>query len=56
MEKEFFQGMRLQIVIGSRYIGGFIGDGVAEKNWLESKVEGWADYLGTLAEVSRKQP
>ena len=29
--EEFFRGMGLQIVTGSWYLGGFIGDGAAEK-------------------------
>ena len=39
-EEEFFHGMGLQVVTGSRYLGGFIGDEEAEKRWLSGKVEG----------------
>ena len=46
--------MGLQVVMGSWYLGGFIGDGAAEKIWLAGKVEGWAESVGTLAGVSHK--
>ena len=39
-EEEFFHGMGLQVVMGSWYLGGFIGDEEAEKRWLSGKVEG----------------
>ena len=48
--------MGLQIVMGSRYLGGFIGDGAAEKRCLDGKVEGWAESVGTLAGVFHKNP
>ena len=53
---EFFRGMGIKVVTGSRYLGGFIGDGEAEKSCLEGKVEGWAESVGTLAGVSYKHP
>ena len=54
--EEFFRGMGLQIVTESRYLGGFIEDGVAEKRWMDGKVEGWAESLRTLAGVAHKHP
>ena len=33
--------MGLKMVKGSRYIGGFIGEGEAEKSWLAGKVAEW---------------
>ena len=48
--------MGLHIVTGRRYLGGFIGDGAAEKSWLSGKVEVWADSVGNLAGVACKQP
>ena len=52
--EDFLQGMVMQIVTGSRYLGGFIRDGAAEKSWLSGKFEVWAESVGTLAGVSRK--
>ena len=46
--------MGLKVMTGSRYIGWFIGDGAAEKRWLANKVEGQAEYVGTLAGLARK--
>ena len=51
---EFFRGMRLKIVTGSWYLGGFIENGAAENSFLAGKVEGWANSVGTLVGVSRK--
>ena len=48
--------MVLKVVTGSWYLGGFIGDIAAENSWLDGKVEGWVESLGTLAGVSRKKP
>ena len=53
-EEEFFCGIGFQVVMGSPYLGGFIGDGAAEKRWMAGKVEGWAESAGTLAGVSHK--
>ena len=54
--EEFSRGMGLQVVTGSRYLGGFLGDGAAEKRCLARKVEGWAESVRTLAGVARKNP
>ena len=48
--------MGLKVMMGSWYLGGFIGDGSAEKSWLAGKVEGWAESVETLAGVYRKHP
>ena len=41
---------------GYRYLGGFLGDVLAEKEWLGKKVEGWAESIATLAGVALKHP
>ena len=38
--EEFFRGMGVKIVTGSRYLGGFVGDRAAENSWLTEKVQG----------------
>ena len=38
--EEFFGWMGVQIVKGSLYLGGFVGDGATEKRCLANKVEG----------------
>ena len=54
--ENFFHGMGVKIVTGSRYLGGFVRYIVAEDIWLAEKVQGWADSVKTLAEVARKHP
>ena len=56
MAEEFFRGMGLKIVTGSRYLGGFIGDGAAYGSWLAENVQGWLESVNTLAGVARKHP
>ena len=52
--EEFFQGMGLKVVTGSRYLGGLIKDIEAEKIWLGGRVVGWVESVETLTGVSRK--
>ena len=54
--KEYFRGKGIQFVTGSRYLGRFIGERAAEVRWIQEKVEGWAEYVWTLARVARKHP
>ena len=54
--EEFFQGMGIGVVMGHRYLGGFIRDMEAEERWLGDKITGWADSVETLARVSHKHP
>ena len=46
----------MKILTGSRYLGGFVGEREAERCWVQTKVEGWAVLVKTLAEVARKHP
>ena len=39
---------------GRRYLGGFVGDGAAEKSWMDEKVDVWAESVRTLAGVACK--
>ena len=55
-DKEHFRGMGIRVVTGHRYLGGFLGDVSAEKEWLGKKVEGWTESIATLAGVSLKHP
>ena len=36
---EFFRGMGVQIVTGSRYLGGFVGEWETERQWFRTKVD-----------------
>ena len=50
-EEEYSRGLVLCAVPGSRYPGGFIGDPVMKRSWIDEKVEGWTDLVEMLAEV-----
>ena len=52
--EEFFRGMGINIVTGSCYLKGFVGNRVAEDSWLEAKVQGWMELVITLSGVARK--
>ena len=38
--KEYFRWMGKQVVTGSRYLGGFMGEREEEARWTQEKVEG----------------
>ena len=54
--EEHFRGLGIRVVTGHQYLGGFLGDVLAEKEWLGKKVEGWTESIATLAGVSLKPP
>ena len=54
--KEYFCGMGVHVVTGSRYLGGFVGEWETEGQWVQDKVEGWAESVRTLSGVDRKHP
>ena len=36
-DEEHFRGLGIQVVTGHRYLGGFLGDIAAEREWLEKR-------------------
>ena len=46
----------MQLVPGSRYLGGSISDQESEKAWLSEKVEVWKDLVDVLLEVALRHP
>ena len=36
--EDHFRGLGIRVVTGHRYLGGFIGDAEAEREWLKEKV------------------
>ena len=54
--KEYFQDMEIHLVTGSRYLDGFVGEREAEASWMNENVDGWAEFVRTLAGVARKHP
>ena len=51
---DFFRGMGIKLVTGSRYLGGFFGDKESEDSYLAEKLQGWKESVKTLSGVSRK--
>ena len=51
-----FQGYGLQVLMGSRYLRGFVGKETAQALWLEEKVTGWWYLVATLAVLARRHP
>ena len=52
-EEASFQGYGLQVVMGSRYLGDFVGTETVQTRCLEETVEGWQYSVATLAGVAR---
>ena len=42
------------MVTDNRYLGGFLGNAAAEREWLEEKVQGWKELVAILAGVALK--
>jgi hypothetical protein len=49
-------GLRVQVVRGKRYIGGFVGGRDNKLEWVAEKVRGWVDGVNILASVARRFP
>ena len=47
----FFCGYGLEIVMGSRYLGDFVGGKLSQSWWIEDKVEGWRYLVDIMAGV-----
>ena len=54
--EEHFRGLGIMVIMGHRYLGGFIGDTAAEREWLKEKVQGWTESASVLAGVAHKHP
>ena len=52
--EDFFYGMGMNVVTGSRYFGVFVGNREAEGSWLAEKVQGWAESVKNLSGVACK--
>ena len=54
--KAYFKGMGVSVVIGSRYLGIFIGDPAAEKACIKDKSRGWMELVEVMAGVASQHP
>jgi hypothetical protein len=41
---------------GHRYLGGFVGSGTAEANWIDPKIKEWIDGVIALSKVATRYP
>jgi hypothetical protein len=41
---------------GHRYLGGFVGSGTAEADWIDPQVAKWVDGVHALSKVARRYP
>ena len=55
-DEEHFRGLGIRVVTGHRYLGGFLGDMAAEREWLEKKVQGCKEFVRILARVLKGDP
>ena len=52
--EEFFRGMGMTVVTGSRYLCGLVSNMEAKYTWLSEKVQGWAKLVKKLSGVAHK--
>ena len=46
----------IRVLTGHRYLGGYIGDGEAERKFLKDKIQGWTESMKILSGVTQKHP
>ena len=54
--KEKFKDLKLNIVTGYRFLGGFIGNEDDVNKWLNQKVDVWVKSVEKLASVAQHEP
>ena len=52
--EEHFQGLGIRVVMGHRYLGGYIGDREMERSWLKANITGLTESVSILAQVAQK--
>ena len=50
------EGITLNFVSGSRYLGAFLGPQKALEAWVKPQVETWSHGVRVLAKISRRHP
>jgi hypothetical protein len=55
--KVYFADLKFKVTTGARYLGGFVGEQSALKEWVqEEKVQHWKGAVAELASVAHKFP
>ena len=50
---EYFWGIGIRVVMGHRYLGGYIGDIEVESSWLKENIQGRTEFMYILAVVAQ---
>ena len=50
------EGLNLNFVSGSRYLGAYLGPQAELEAWVKPQLEGWAHGVKVLAKISRRHP
>ena len=50
------EGINLNSVSGSRYLGAYLGPQAELEAWVKPQVEAWAHVVKVLAKISRRHP
>jgi hypothetical protein len=51
-----FTDLNFTVTTGHRYLGGFIGDQDAFKNWIQEKTQHWSEVVMDLVSVAKIFP
>ena len=54
--REIFKDLKLNIVSGKRFLGGFIGSSDDTEQWLNDQIQKWIQSVEKLSKVARTQP
>ena len=56
-KREFaVEGLTINFVSGSRYLGAYIGPQAELEVWMKPKVEAWARRVKVLSKIARRHP
>ena len=50
------EGLRVNVVIGTQYIGAYVGLEGEKDNWVRPQVKKWAEGVRDLEKVARRNP
>ena len=54
--KTFFREQGFKVRLGSRYLGGYLGNEATKSTWLEERIEDWVAAVKELARIAEKFP
>ena len=54
--KKMFAHLKINVVVGQRFLGAFIGNHKETEKWLEEKITVWIKALKNLSKAAESQP